>query len=76
MAADDDRHAGELSRRNENKVGVEIESVDHFDVVLPQLATEIQPRPQSAPSEEATAKRKLRGFREVMSQRAATADTT
>jgi hypothetical protein len=74
MAADDDRNAGELSSGDENKVGVEIESVDNFDAVLPKIATEIEARAQRAPSEEATTEGKLRRFREVMSQRAAAAD--
>ncbi len=74
MAADDNGHAGKPGGGNQCEIGIEIEGVGDLNMMLAEMADQVEASAQRPPSKEAAAEGKLRSIREVVSERAATAD--
>src|ERR1019366_6873180 len=74
MAADDDGYAGKLGGGNQREIGVEIEGVGDLHLMMAQMAAQVEASAQRLPSEEAAAKGKLRGVREVVGERTTPVD--
>jgi hypothetical protein len=73
MAADDNWHARQASRRDQSQVDVEVESVGNLNPVLAKVTAEIEACAHRRPAIQTAAEAKLGNIREVNAQRAAAA---